>query len=221
MIDAPGTPDSNIQRVSFADSPCPPPTVPTPDDFPHFPDELNSAYTCIRGFFELHEGGSQEPLERYYAEAAAFPAHLELLRVAVGRAIGTLPKRRALRVLEVGAAVRDVRDGEEHRLHGNAAQRVARRQLGVAGGRRCDRGAQPGQRRGRADGTDTRQRRELFLDALVRSIKKWIVRAASSSEISRKVTRLAPSAANTGASSSGSSRSSSAFGRSTEPTARS
>jgi acyl transferase domain-containing protein/NADPH:quinone reductase-like Zn-dependent oxidoreductase/thioesterase domain-containing protein/acyl carrier protein len=50
----------------------------------------------------LFPGGSQETLERYYTEAAAFPAHLELLRIAIAKAIEELPPRRALRVLEVG-----------------------------------------------------------------------------------------------------------------------
>jgi acyl transferase domain-containing protein/NADPH:quinone reductase-like Zn-dependent oxidoreductase/thioesterase domain-containing protein/SAM-dependent methyltransferase/acyl carrier protein len=51
----------------------------------------------------LFPGGSHEPLERFYAEAAAFPAHLELLSRVVAKAIEALPSRRALRVLEVGA----------------------------------------------------------------------------------------------------------------------
>src|SRR6266545_1465575 len=50
----------------------------------------------------IFPGGSQDLLERYYTEALAFPAQLELVRVAVGRAIQTWPARRALRVLEVG-----------------------------------------------------------------------------------------------------------------------
>jgi acyl transferase domain-containing protein/NADPH:quinone reductase-like Zn-dependent oxidoreductase/thioesterase domain-containing protein/NAD(P)-dependent dehydrogenase (short-subunit alcohol dehydrogenase family)/SAM-dependent methyltransferase/acyl carrier protein len=50
----------------------------------------------------LFPGGSQDMLERYYSEGLAFPAHLELVRVAVAKAVETLPRRRALRVLEVG-----------------------------------------------------------------------------------------------------------------------
>lgn len=50
----------------------------------------------------LFPGGSQAMLERYYTEAAVFPAHLELFRIAVAKAIEGLPPRRALRVLEVG-----------------------------------------------------------------------------------------------------------------------
>ncbi len=51
----------------------------------------------------IFPGGSQELLQRYYAEAVAFPAHLELFGAAVAKAIDALPARRALRVLEVGA----------------------------------------------------------------------------------------------------------------------
>ena len=50
----------------------------------------------------LFPGGSHDPMERYYTEALGFPAHLELTRIAVERAIASLPDRRALRVLEVG-----------------------------------------------------------------------------------------------------------------------
>jgi acyl transferase domain-containing protein/NADPH:quinone reductase-like Zn-dependent oxidoreductase/thioesterase domain-containing protein/SAM-dependent methyltransferase/acyl carrier protein len=51
----------------------------------------------------LFPGGVSALLDRYYAEAAAFPAHLELMSIAVAKAVATLPVRRALRVLEVGA----------------------------------------------------------------------------------------------------------------------
>jgi acyl transferase domain-containing protein/NADPH:quinone reductase-like Zn-dependent oxidoreductase/thioesterase domain-containing protein/acyl carrier protein len=51
----------------------------------------------------LFPGGSQEYLESYYSEGAAFPAHLELMRRGVANAVASLPPRRALRVLEVGA----------------------------------------------------------------------------------------------------------------------
>jgi len=51
----------------------------------------------------LFPGGSHACMERFYTEALGFPAHLELTRLAIERAIATLPPRRALRVLEVGA----------------------------------------------------------------------------------------------------------------------
>jgi len=51
----------------------------------------------------MFPGGSSALLERYYAQAAAYPAHLELMGLAVAKAIEPLPAQRALRVLEVGA----------------------------------------------------------------------------------------------------------------------
>ena len=51
----------------------------------------------------LFPGGSHEPMALLYSEALGFPAHLELTRTAVARAIASLPPRRTLRVLEVGA----------------------------------------------------------------------------------------------------------------------
>ena len=51
----------------------------------------------------IFPGGSSALLERYYAEALAYPAHLELMGIAAAKAVGALPTRRALRVLEVGA----------------------------------------------------------------------------------------------------------------------
>jgi NADPH:quinone reductase-like Zn-dependent oxidoreductase/thioesterase domain-containing protein/SAM-dependent methyltransferase/acyl carrier protein len=50
----------------------------------------------------LFPGGSAEHVERFYAEGAAFPAHLEALRVALATALAGLPAARAVRVLEVG-----------------------------------------------------------------------------------------------------------------------
>ena len=51
----------------------------------------------------LFPGGSHELMERFYAEALGFPAHLALTRRAIETAIAALPPQRALRVLEVGA----------------------------------------------------------------------------------------------------------------------
>ena len=51
----------------------------------------------------LFPGGSHDLMERYYAEALAFPAHLELAQRVVVAAVEGVPKRRAIRILEVGA----------------------------------------------------------------------------------------------------------------------
>ena len=51
----------------------------------------------------LFPAGSHEVMERFYSEALGFPAHLELTRAAVAKAVASMPPRRTLRVLEVGA----------------------------------------------------------------------------------------------------------------------
>lgn len=51
----------------------------------------------------LFPGGSSELLETFYVDAFDFPAYNELVPAAVERAIASLPQRRTLRVLEVGA----------------------------------------------------------------------------------------------------------------------
>ena len=51
----------------------------------------------------LFPDGSHEYVERFYSEALGFPAHLELTRAAVATLVASMPQRRALRVLEVGA----------------------------------------------------------------------------------------------------------------------
>ncbi|QEG23834.1 non-ribosomal peptide synthetase/type I polyketide synthase [Mariniblastus fucicola] len=51
----------------------------------------------------LFPGGSSDLLESFYVQAFDFPAYTELIPMAVERTIETLPKRRSLRVLEVGA----------------------------------------------------------------------------------------------------------------------
>ena len=51
----------------------------------------------------LFPGGSSDLLETFYVEAFDFPAYNDLIPLAVQQAIKSLPKRRTLRVLEVGA----------------------------------------------------------------------------------------------------------------------
>lgn len=51
----------------------------------------------------LFPGGSHEPMGRFYAEGLGFPRHLELMREAVAAVAASVPPRRTLRVLEVGA----------------------------------------------------------------------------------------------------------------------
>lgn len=51
----------------------------------------------------LFPGGSSELLEKFYIDAFDFPAYNDLIPAAVEQAIEALPKRRSLRVLEVGA----------------------------------------------------------------------------------------------------------------------
>ncbi len=51
----------------------------------------------------LFPGGSSELLETFYVDAFDFPAYNDLIPAAVEQAIKKLPKRRSLRVLEVGA----------------------------------------------------------------------------------------------------------------------
>jgi amino acid adenylation domain-containing protein len=51
----------------------------------------------------LFPDGSSELLERFYLDAFDFPAYRDLIPAAVEKAIEALPKRRSLRVLEVGA----------------------------------------------------------------------------------------------------------------------
>jgi acyl transferase domain-containing protein/acyl carrier protein/predicted O-methyltransferase YrrM len=51
----------------------------------------------------LFPDGSLDDLERFYVEGGDFPVQHELIRTAIAKAIASLPPRRALRVLEVGA----------------------------------------------------------------------------------------------------------------------
>jgi len=51
----------------------------------------------------LFSGGSSKKVERFYREGADFPANNELIQKAVESFISTVPERRAIRILEVGA----------------------------------------------------------------------------------------------------------------------
>ena len=51
----------------------------------------------------LFPGGSSDLLESFYVDGFDFPAYIELIPLAIQKAIESLPTRRSLRVLEVGA----------------------------------------------------------------------------------------------------------------------
>ena len=67
---------------------------------PHLATILTGATDPLQLLFP---GGSLELLERFYVEGSDLPAYHRLMQLAVSRAIASLPVRRALRVLEVGA----------------------------------------------------------------------------------------------------------------------
>lgn len=51
----------------------------------------------------LFPGGSNELLERFYTDAGDFPAFNRMIQVAMSKAVESLPPRRAIRVMEIGA----------------------------------------------------------------------------------------------------------------------
>lgn len=55
--------DSNLQRIFVSEDPCEyhDPANP-PDNYPHFPDDVSSDYSCIRAEFEEVGGGADDPL---------------------------------------------------------------------------------------------------------------------------------------------------------------
>ncbi len=84
------------------------------DEFPRAATEVNLQRTTGSGLAGvlcgdvdpvhlLFPGGSSDLLETFYVEAFDFPAYNDLIPAAVKQAIKNLPKRRSLRVLEVGA----------------------------------------------------------------------------------------------------------------------
>lgn len=67
---------------------------------PHLATILTGATDPLQLLFP---DGSVEMLERFYAKGSDLPAYNHLMQLAVSRAIASVPDRRALRILEVGA----------------------------------------------------------------------------------------------------------------------
>ncbi|HEV3143346.1 MAG TPA: polyketide synthase dehydratase domain-containing protein, partial [Gemmataceae bacterium] len=66
---------------------------------PHLAELLSGEADAIELMFP---GGSSEYLERFYVEGGDFPAQRQIVGAAISRLAETLPRRRVLRVLEIG-----------------------------------------------------------------------------------------------------------------------